>query len=796
MSSGTWRVLGTISIVLSMCALFASVWPWFGCSFSLAESVQTEPAAIDESPTAHRVRLLRAQYESASQPIPLSQLTRVKDAMGVCSPAEDMGVTGPALAIFLAMLGCGGLFRRRATIVELDEHQEREAARRAQRSPTLGVADSIPAIAPPTRRRSLVGDSHHTSQLEPIRTKSRPGETVSRRPSSPGDIGIDVDIPLEFGKRDDDIAEDESVMKFVEETREARETQREEMVVVASQVGGYYCPPAFRDKAVIYVDPASKLARDEWTEKSPLNEPEKPFKTLEGAVKYAQTRVLKDTPGIQIRLAPGIYKASVLVPDRVAIINHRMPAIGSRESEDEALTRHLKWITDQAHDAPDRVTILAPADAEYAVKFVGGTTQGIFGCHIMGNEGRAQAGIVASRCQRLHIRACVIDGFARGGVRLDQCGTDVPGQGTFIQSTELLNNAAAHGGGISAEKSVLNIVECLIHGNKAHRGAGICAQDMRGLLSIVRTRISKNTAAAKAPKEIPCDSLPSIWKDEDGLGGGACILNSKTRIAESEFVDNKATGAGGAVMILGGKAAFQGNEEVDVRMHRNAAPVGSALCVVGWQGSNAVAKYVGADIQQNRSSVGGTIALLGLVSVQFDDGKVAYNEAPDRKCIGAAFSVICGAELVLKDMEIKENQCGGPGGALGALNSTLRVGEGCEIRNNSSKDCGGGLYFVTRPDTALEELVAHHGLKMPFVLATRDCIFFNNSADDLGGGIFVGNHLPQATFPIGMRVEGTTKIRNNRTRHPNAHGDDVWVVWADEVVASSENRPPAKVLLK
>jgi len=789
-------------------------YPWVSCSLALSESVLKDPDPLDETLIAQQTRQLRKHYEDQLKPIPLSQLTRATDSFGICAPHVAAGTATPFL-ILTFFLGLGGFwFRRKAQVAKLDEHEHRENARRANRVPTQGISEdeSLPlrntSANPAVRRTSHAGlevvEPRRTTmgmEAVPARRTSHAGLDAvgpTRRPSyAGGDIGIDVDVPLEFGgKSHEDEEEDESIMKFIQDESDQRAANEAEMVVVASQVGGYYCPSDFRDKPVIYVDPASRAARDDYEGKTPFNEPEKPFASLDGAVRYAQQRVIRDTPGIQIRLAPGTYKTSIIVPDRVAIINHRMPAVSSRDSEEEGLTKHLKWITDQAHNAPDRVTLLAAPDADHAAKFVTGTIQGIYGCHIMGQEGRAQAGIVAKNCQRLTIRACVIDGFSRGGIRLDSCGNDVPGQGTHVLATELVNNAAGFGGGICASKSVLTVIECLIHANKAHKGGGICVEESRGLTTILRTRISKNIAAAKEPKQTPVDSSPEVWKSEDGVGGGLHAFSSKIRISESEFVDNRATAAGGAVMILGGKAAFQGNDEVDVRIHRNTAPVGSALCIVGTHGLSAVAKYVGADIQQNTSSIGGAIAVIGLASVQFDDGKVAYNEAPGKQAIGGAFSIMLGAELVLKDMEIKENSCGGPGGAIGAINATIRIGEGCELRNNTSQDSGGALYFITRPDSELEDLISHHGFKTPFILAVKDCLITNNKGDGLGGGVFVGNLLPHATFPVGMRLEGTARIRNNRTRHPNETGDDIWVVWAGETVATSVNRPPGKVLLK
>jgi len=93
-------------------------------------------------------------------------------------------------------------------------------------------------------------------------------------------------------------------------------------------------------------------------------------------------------------------------------------------------------------------------------------------------------------------------------------------------------------------------------------------------------------------------------------------------------------------------------------------------------------------------------------------------------------------------------------------------------------------------------LINQGKIKIPFVLVMKDCVVSSNSSDDLGAGLRAGNAASAATLPLGIRSEGAARVRNNRTKHPNAAGDDVWIVWIDDVVASSENRPAPKLLLK
>lgn len=810
-----WKSLSGVCFILAVCCALGVGYPLFSCSFELSEAVLKDPDPLDESLLARRVRDLRNRYEQELRPIPLSQATRVADGLAVCQSEGSAVWTGlGGASLLLVLLGFG--FRHKFRVQEQEEREEKLAARRASIVPTAGIADtprgrvaSVPGIDPVPRARtsSMAAIDPDASRA---RTTTGPGRNTlmgvqapARRVTQPGTnhpIAIELDEPLDLGLSKNSPEMDEvdewAMMSFVQEKKEREDTRQAERVIVASQVGGFYCPPEFRDKPVLYVDQASRSARDDHQDKTPLNDPERPFKTLEAALKYAMSRVLKDTSGIQIRLAPGTYKSSIAVPDRVAIINHRMPATSAGTSDEEGLRQHLKWITDQPHDSTDRVTLLASPDEKFGVKFGPGALQGIFGCHIIGREGVGQVGILANGAQRLMVRACVIDGFLRGGMRLENCGTEMPGQGVYVVATQLINNAAHAGGGIFAEKSVLHVDECLIHRNKAHQGGGIFVDDAKGLVAITRTRFAHNLVASATPTEVDLRTPVESWNDLQGAGGGIFARNSKLRVIESEFVENKAGVAGGAALLLSSKVIFQGTEDTDVRMHRNEAPVGAAFAMIGVPGVPALLKYQGADVQQNMGTVGGAITLLGLVSAQFDDGKVAYNEVSKSSAFGGAFSCGQGADVVLKDLDIKENSCAGPGGAIGAVNSSVRVGEGCDLRNNVSQDSGGGVYFVTQLDTAINKLISHHGLKSPFVLAMKDCVLSNNHADDLGGGVFAGNTVAQATFPIGLRIEGTARIRNNRTRHPNEDGDDIWVVWAEETIASSRNRPDPKMLLK
>ena len=584
--------------------------------------------------------------------------------------------------------------------------------------------------------------------------------------------------------------EDASLMSFVVERAKEENEHNADDEFTSTQIGGFFCPPGYEDRPAIYVDANSESARDDYDDDTPFNAPQNPFKTLDAALKFAAVRTVRDTPGLQVRVTPGIYQSSVTVPDRVVIVNHRMPVDGS-------VAQRLKWISDLELGDADRVTILPPATADFAVRFSAGTTQGIFGCHLVGREGISQAGIVGSAAHKLAIFNCHIEGFQKGGVRLEQCGTEIPGNGTRIIACEILHNSAAQGAGVWASKSVLRMSSCLVSHNRAHNGGGIWLSNLKSPAVLVETRVSHNVAQGALPEEGPFEMALRSWADAQGTGGGLSVVHSAVKLTRCEFVDNAANLGGGAIAIQAGKVILEASEDHHARLHRNKGRAGGAILVCGWQGGESTLKVTDGDIQLNECAlIGGGLAAVGLSTVQLRDCQISNNKALDRRSVGGAIGAIHGAEVMTKNVEFRANVVTGSGGVFGAVNSTLRITEGSDMRENSAEHAGGAVYCITEPNREIEGMIGYAGLKLPFILSMADCVVSNNSADDLGGGIRAGNLDSKPTFPLGLRIEATARVRNNRTKHPNAAGDDLWVVWADEVVASTENRPGPKLLLK
>lgn len=756
MSSTKWRTLANILFVLGFASTAGIGWAWWSCTDTLAQIMDSVPDLDDHRAMAERVRYAQRAFEASGQSVPTEINDRTPMATQACTVAFPISESLPFLTLFVIFMLGGILGRNHSRHIEENEFEERGNARHASR-----VAAAV-------------------ALREPV--------TVKPVTSIALDVGIDLKTGAAPSEDDDDEAD--SLMSFVVERARAQDEAESDEEIVGSDIGGFFCPPGYEDRKAIYVDPSSEAARDDYTDDTPFNSPQYPFKSLDGAMKFAAMRIVRDTPGMQVRLAPGVYQSSVAVPDRVVLVNHRMPIEGT-------LTQRLKWITDLELNDPARVTILPPATSEFAIRFGAGVNQGIFGCHLVGRDGVAQAGIVGAAAHRLAIFNCHIEGFRRGGIRLDQCGTEVPGNGTRVMACGILQNAAAEGGGIHATKSVVRITTCMISRNRARNGGGLWLSQMKAPVIINDTRFSHNLAKGPDPEQALGDIALNEWARLQGTGGALMMSGGTMKIVGSEFVDNTATLGGGGLAILGGKAILEGTEEHAIRFERNKSRAGAGFLVCGWPGAEATLKLTSSDLQHNTSEViGGAGAALGLSTVQMSGAKVSHNQATDRTSIGGAFGAMNGAEFITKDVEFRTNSCVGSGGAFGAVNASLRLGEGTDLRDNSASHAGGGIYIITESHEEIAGLISQGKIKIPFVLAMKDCVVSSNSADDLGGGLRAGNSASETTFALGIRMEGASRIRNNRTKHPNAAGDDVWVVWIDDVVASTENRPGPKLLLK
>lgn len=760
MSSNTWRRLAQLLFVLAALSLVGVGFAWDNCGELVASLLNTDPDLTDQSALATRIRDVRTALFSVGQDIPEDPAARLELGRDACTSNFPVSESLPYLTAMVVFL-LGGLMAR---------YQSHHA-------PNV-------VIEPGRARRSGQGGFDGPAAGSGGRKPERPVAST---------VPIAIDVDLGVGKKlaAEDVGEEEStLMAFVMDRVRDKEEKAGAEEFVTTSIGGFFCPPGYEDKPSIYVDPTSEAARDDYQDDSPLNAPQAPFRTLEAAIKFASMRTVRDVPAMQVRVAPGVYQSSITIPDRVVVVNHRMPVEGS-------LSARLQWISDQELDDADRVTLLPPAGAEFAVRFGTGNGQGIFGCHLVGRENAPQAGVVGSSAHRLAIFNCVIEGFQKGGIRLDACGTEIPGNATRVMACVIEGNSAAHGAGVYAIRSVLHMTHCRVSENRAHNGGGMWVGEMKSPTVVTHSRFAYNTAQGPAPEEDLFEMALSRWGELAGSGGGICLAGGALKVTATEFVENGATLGGGGLAVLGGKALLDGADGQGIRIHRNKARAGAGILACGWPGREATLKLSDADVQNNDAGrLGGGVGLTGLSAAQLEDSKFLQNKVLDRRSLGAGVGAIHGAEVLCRDAMFRANAAEGSGGGLGGVNASIRLGEGCEVRDCTAGHSGGGIHLTTASNPMMEDLINYQGFKLPFVLALQECSILSNTSADLGGGLRAGNEERHPTFPLGIKIEATAKIRNNRTKHPNGMGDELWVVWADDVIASTQNRPGPKLLLK
>ncbi len=547
---------------------------------------------------------------------------------------------------------------------------------------------------------------------------------------------------------------------------------------------GFYCPPGLEEAPVVYVDPKHGAAEDEAIDLSlgepedglagegeRANNPERPFVTIGAALEYAGELNMGGGRPVQVRVMPGVYQESVVVPAGVSLINHRLPAEGS-------VRQHLQWLVGQDEvDHPDRVTILPPADAAYAVGFASGRGAGIFGCYMVGREGVDQCGVVAGDCLNLSVVYCAVEDFSDGGMNLERCGGSIMKTAAQIVGCRLRNNRARRGGAVVATGGTLRLEKTRLEHNRAKVGGALCVEDLTGPLHLVEVGFRKNEALSSDSLTVRPDVVRlQDWQQGTGLGGALAVIRSKAKLGDCKFVENRAKIAGGAAAFIGAQIVLSARGSGNSFKH-NRARVGAGAFVVGWLGCRATLKASGVKFIDNAAgSDGGGLAVVGLAVAQIVEAKFHDNSSGEAAGLGGAVCCLKGGQFMAKETHFRANVSAGSGGSVGAVNASVVLSDGCIVEDSVAEGGdGGGVLCLSRSDEEMEKLMGRSEFKLPLVFTTRDVSIRNNRASGRGGGVRVGNAEEVGTFPIKVRVEAIVRVRNNEGA--GGDGDDVVGVW-------------------
>jgi hypothetical protein len=630
-------------------------------------------------------------------------------------------------------------------------------------------------------------------------TWSRAGGGAGGRDDIPESITIsqefEVDLPGE-GVPEEDA---DALINYLEEEEELqqqadRADRRDTGGSGAgrSDIGGFYCPPGLEDAPVLYVDSQNGAASDEMDElDARVNQPERPFATIQAALDRAHRLFMSSRTPVQVRVSPGVYQEKLVVAGQVSLVNHRLPAEGS-------VRQHLEWLVAQEEVGDsDRVTLLAPADADFAVKFEHAQNQGIFGCHLIGREGVGQQGIVAADCMSLTIAHCSVEDFAGGGVRLNSCGGSLTKTAAQIVGCRLRNNHAVRGGAVFVRGGTLCIEKTRFEKNRSSYGGAVFAIDLSGPLLLRETGFRGNEAESEDSLGVRPDVVAlEDWLQGSGQGGAVAVVRSQSKLSGCKFIDNKAKISGGALALLGAQAVFESRGSGNT-FRQNLARVGGAVFMAGWMGCRATLKASGTKFVGNRAaSDGGGLAVIGLAVAQIVGARFQENESRADAGIGGAVASLKGGQFMAKETRFRANISAGRGGAAGAINASLVLSNGCIVEENTAQGGeGGGVCCLSRSNASMEALTNRTDFKLPLVFTTRDVAIRNNRSAGQTAGLLVGNDESVATFPIKVTIEKPMFVRNNKASGGSEKTADLVVRWRGEVLANSSDRVKKELLL-
>ncbi|MGM0559044.1 MAG: hypothetical protein ACQEVA_21850, partial [Myxococcota bacterium] len=511
--------------------------------------------------------------------------------------------------------------------------------------------------------RVLAGRTNDEELLRGIdRDDSAPRPSPSAPPPSsshdePPVEAIDLSQELQLSTYDDapESSDKNSVMAFMQEREQKLATiDSHQQHVSDGAIDGFYCPPGLADSAVFYVEPDHTSASDftEDVDKRVGNK-DAPFETIGGALQAARTFIQRTQSLAQVRVAPGVYQESVELPDRVSLVNHRMPAEGS-------VKQRLKWVCGQTQlDDEERVTLLPSAGDAYAISAEPGRKQGVFGLWIIGRDGVKQTGIVADGSRALAIVHCAIESFRDGGIAVENCGDQQPDQGLSVIGSRLRQNGRLRGGAIFAKKSCLLVRKTMLHDNRARQGAGVFTVDMRAPVELVDVGFERNHARVSERQDIE-DLEPQEYAKSAGHGGGAAFLRSDVRLIDCKFVENRADASGGAFVGLGARISLRPGGADGMSIRANRAEFGGAAALIGWAGCAATLKFTETTLRQNVAKTsGGAIATAGLATVQLKNAVIEKNICESPSGLGGGVAVLVGSRFMAKDTRFRGNRSRG-----------------------------------------------------------------------------------------------------------------------------------------
>jgi hypothetical protein len=290
---------------------------------------------------------------------------------------------------------------------------------------------------------------------------------------------------------------------------------------------------------------------------------------------------------------------------------------------------------------------------------------------------------------------------------------------------------------------------------------------------------------------------------ETGHGGAISSARCALHLIQSDLIGNMADGDGGGLYATQSQILIEGKE--DVLEHRglladNRAVRGGAIMICGEAaGPRSTLRIQGAKLVSNRAErAGGAIAAIRTVLLEVTDAHFQHNEAVGEHSEGGAVYLTQGCHATFRSSAFLANDTQLRGGAVCACNSSLRIQDGCEIRQNRSHqgDTGGVAHYAME-SPEIDALRRTGNLEEPLVFALSAVPVEGNQAAKAVGGVFVGNHGETSTLPITIAIRDPSTISGNSvTGQEGEPIANLLVFWKHKVCADDEHPLPGPVTLR
>jgi|GEM_PF-3407114 len=289
-----------------------------------------------------------------------------------------------------------------------------------------------------------------------------------------------------------------------------------------------------------------------------------------------------------------------------------------------------------------------------------------------------------------------------GGIHFNSVG------GTLkISDSEIIDNKAKRGGGVSIYGGTFTATDCKISGNTADNtpdsGGGVYLGE-NGKLELENVEISGNTASGQGGGIFVGDGIDfemtdgtTISKNKAASGGGIFVANTAAftltggTISENECKYSD-SGSGGGIRFGNDGASITGKVTI-----RGGSVIGNSSYKGGGIYSAGTLEMVGSAIIENNKAIGSN-GLGGGVYIQsggkmtISDGKVRNNTATGGAGIYAFRAMPSASDITvtMSGGEISGNISDKYGGGIYVDKSTVNLNGGV-IRGNKSNLNGGGI---------------------------------------------------------------------------------------------------------